>query len=193
MRFDKKQIPNLITTVRILGSVCLLFTKSFSPAFFVIYTICGISDVIDGTVARLMKCESDIGSKLDSIADLIFYGGMFLAILPLLIEKLPLLLWIGAFTVIFIRICSYTLAAIKYHRFASIHSYANKLTGAAVFCIPYFSIWFGVTPICTAVFVISLFATVEELLIHIISKEYNSSVKSIFCLAKIGKSKEQNG
>lgn len=184
MQFDKKMIPNTITSVRIAGSIALLFTRPFSPIFFVVYTICGLSDVIDGTLARLMKCESDLGAKLDSVADLVFYAAMFMKIFPFLLEKLPLILWIGAIAVILIRICSYTVAAIKYHRFASIHSYANKLTGAAVFCIPYLSRFFPITAVCTFVLFIGLFATCEELFIHVFSGRYNPEVKSVFMLKK---------
>ena len=89
----KKSLPNYITFCRIIGSILLLFLKPFSIAFFAIYSICGISDLLDGYIARSTKTTSEFGAKLDSIADLSFYAVMFLKIFPTLIDTLPLWLW----------------------------------------------------------------------------------------------------
>ena len=43
---------NLITGTRILCSIALLFCQTFSPPFFALYIIAGLTDMIDGTVAR---------------------------------------------------------------------------------------------------------------------------------------------
>ena len=43
---------NLITGTRILCSIALLFCPAFSPLFFALYIIAGLTDMIDGTVAR---------------------------------------------------------------------------------------------------------------------------------------------
>ena len=47
-----KHIANIITSCRVLGSILLLFFPAFSVEFYMIYIICGLSDMIDGTVAR---------------------------------------------------------------------------------------------------------------------------------------------
>ena len=71
-----KNIPNFITMLRILGTICLFFVEPFTVAFFVIYSLAGITDVLDGFVARRLKATSEFGAKLDSASDLVFYAAM---------------------------------------------------------------------------------------------------------------------
>ena len=44
-------MANIITGIRIVLSVALLFFPVLSPAFFVLYVVGGLSDMIDGAVA----------------------------------------------------------------------------------------------------------------------------------------------
>ena len=64
-------MANSITGIRIACSIVLLFCPAFSPAFYTLYIIAGVSDMIDGTVARKTGTVSEFGSKLDTVADLI--------------------------------------------------------------------------------------------------------------------------
>ncbi len=171
---------NIITLLRISGTAVLLFLRPFSPAFFVVYTLTGVTDVLDGFVARKTGTASDFGAKLDSVADLIFYGVMLLKIFPVLWDTLPKKIWWGVALVLFLRVCSYTTAAIRYHRFASLHTYLNKLTGASIFCVPYFlPASFGVV-YCFGVCVVALLAVIEELTLHLLPHGYGAGRKSIF-------------
>ena len=40
--------------------------------FYALYTVAGFSDMIDGAVARKTDTVSELGSKLDAIADIVF-------------------------------------------------------------------------------------------------------------------------
>ncbi|MBQ1334162.1 MAG: CDP-alcohol phosphatidyltransferase family protein, partial [Clostridia bacterium] len=62
---------NIITGTRILLSIALLFCKAMSPVFYTLYIAAGISDILDGAIARKTNTVSDFGSKLDTAADLI--------------------------------------------------------------------------------------------------------------------------
>ncbi len=172
-------IPNFITSMRIVGTICLLFLKPFSISFYVVYTLCGLSDVLDGLIARLTKKTTEFGAKLDSVADIMFYAVMLIQIFPVLWGLLPKTIWNIVAGVLLIRCISYITAAIKYKRFASQHTYMNKLTGAAVFSVPYFLTYTGDVIACFAVCVIAGLASLEELLIHLFSKEYKPERKTI--------------
>ena len=63
-----KNLANYISVSRIIMSIMLLITKTFSTTFYIIYIYCGISDMLDGFIARKTKNESKIGAGLDSIA-----------------------------------------------------------------------------------------------------------------------------
>lgn len=67
-----KHLPNVISALRFLGAICLLFFGVESCAFWVIYFVCGLSDMADGYFARKLGCESKTGAILDSLADLVF-------------------------------------------------------------------------------------------------------------------------
>ncbi len=176
---SRKNIPNFITAARIIGTICLLFLDALSIPFYTVYTLAGISDVLDGWTARKLKVSSEFGAKLDSMADLLYYFVMAIKILPLLITKLSSEIWIAVGIILCLRLSSYLIAACKYKRFASLHTYMNKLTGAGVFLIPYTILVPIFIPFCAILSVIAGIASGEELLIHLRNKEYHSNVKSI--------------
>ena len=64
-------VANIITGIRIICSIAILFFPALSPAFYVLYIIAGISDMIDGAVARKTGTVSEFGSKLDTAADFV--------------------------------------------------------------------------------------------------------------------------
>ena len=77
-----KQIANIITGFRILGTIVLLFFPVFSLEFYVSYLFCGFSDMIDGVVARKTNSNSSFGAKFDTVADLVFMIGVCSKLLP---------------------------------------------------------------------------------------------------------------
>lgn len=171
-----KHIPNIITLVRILGTLVLIGTELSSIFFFVVYSICGFSDVLDGWIARKYKLTSELGARLDSIADMMFYFVMLLKMIPYLLEIMPGGFWVAINSVVVVRAISYIVAAIKYKKFASLHTYLNKLTGLSIFVMPYITqfTWFVYYVIGACV--IAVLATLEELFLHITRKEYHANV-----------------
>ena len=53
-----KNTANIITISRIFIAVWLIFIKPLSPCFYILYTVCGLTDTIDGTVARITNTQS---------------------------------------------------------------------------------------------------------------------------------------
>ena len=84
-----------------------MFTKPFSLLFWILYIVCGISDILDGFIARSMKQESEFGAKLDSIADIIFISSVTIVLIPII--KIHYFVWICVVVVIFIRTLSYLI------------------------------------------------------------------------------------
>ena len=179
----KKQVltlPNCITGLRMAGTLCLLFLRPLSPGFYGVYTLAGLTDALDGWIARWTNTASDLGARLDSIADLLFYAVMLAKIFPVLWGLLPAELWYGAAGVLVLRLCAYLTAAIRYRRFASLHTYLNKLTGAGVFAVPYVLAMIWAVPFCWGLCVVAALASLEELLLHLLRREYRANTKSIF-------------
>ncbi|MEM9105725.1 MAG: CDP-alcohol phosphatidyltransferase family protein [Pseudomonadota bacterium] len=88
-------IPNLITLARFLmvpAVIYALLLGAMMPAF-VIFVIAGISDAVDGFIARQFNQHSELGSYLDPIADKLLLVTVFimLAILGFLPQWLVVL------------------------------------------------------------------------------------------------------
>lgn len=132
-----KNLANIITITRIIGTVCLIPLEALSVPFFVVYTWCGLSDVLDGFVARKLNIISDFGSKLDSISDLLFYSTMMIKVWPYLKKYLPSYVWTLMYVVLAIRLVCYLFVGIRYKAFASRHTILNKVTGAFMFALPF--------------------------------------------------------
>lgn len=175
----KAYIPNCITAMRLGGTAVLPFLEPLSAGFYGVYTFCGITDILDGWTARKLKAANELGARLDSIADLLFYAVMLLRLFPILWRTMPSSIWYAVGTVLLLRLFSYGAAAVKYRRFAALHTYLNKLTGALVFAIPYSLRFSFAAAFCRIVCLVAIFATVEELLMHLRGGEYDGSVKSL--------------
>lgn len=77
-------MANLITGCRILCSIVTLFIPALSQKFYVLYLIAGFTDMIDGTVARKTSTVSELGSKLDTVADFVFVAVCLIKLIPIL-------------------------------------------------------------------------------------------------------------
>lgn len=175
-----KNIPNLITISRILGTAVLLVLTPFSGQFFIVYFLCGLSDVLDGIIARKMNMVSKKGQILDSIADVF----MAAALLFLFVPRFQLPLW-GIYWIIIIaviRLASLAIGFIRYRQPAFLHTYANKATGIALFCFPFLYIGLGLYTTTIFVCFIASVSAVEELIINAVSKKLWRDIKSIFSL-----------
>ena len=126
-----------ITLVRIAASVLLFVLPWRSIAFFSVYTVAGLSDALDGWVARKTGTASEFGARLDSAADLFFFGALLVRLLPAHWPVMPRALRGALAVVVFVRLAVYAVAALRYRRFVALHTRLNKLTGAAVFLLPY--------------------------------------------------------
>ena len=85
-------IANAITYCRIIISMLMFLFSVFSPEFYVCYLIAGISDMIDGTIARKLGTSSKFGEKLDTVADFVFATAALFKLLPVM--KISMAIWI---------------------------------------------------------------------------------------------------
>ena len=77
-----KQIPNFLTICRILvifPTLWFLYFSQFREAFYLL-VIAGISDALDGYLARAFDWKTRLGSILDPIADKILIASCFLVL-----------------------------------------------------------------------------------------------------------------
>lgn len=106
----------------------------FSVGFYIAYLLCGMSDMLDGTVARKTSTQSELGSKLDTVADLVFVVAAGFKILPNL--HLSKWLWAWVIAIAMIKIVNMMVGLIYKKKFVSMHTIMNKTTGLILFLLP---------------------------------------------------------
>ncbi len=172
-------IPNCITALRIVGTLAMIFTKPFTWVFYAVHFLTGVTDALDGFLARKLKVSSEFGAKLDSVADVFFTVTVIIKILPALLDILPTFVWYLAGVIVILRIASYVASAVKFRKIASLHTVLNKITGFMVFSVPYFIHTPIITVLCTVICIMGIISNVEDFIIHLNKKEYSTDVKTI--------------
>ena len=127
-------MANFITGLRIVFSVVLLFCPVFSPAFYALYIAAGVTDMIDGAVARKTGTVSEFGAKLDTTADFVLVVVCLIKLLPVLHVPAWLYIWIAI--IAFIKVANIAAGYIRQKEFLSVHSIMNKVTGGLLFVFP---------------------------------------------------------
>lgn len=127
-------MANVITCIRIICSFALLLCPVFSVPFYTLYLIAGFSDMIDGTVARKTDTASELGSKLDTVADLVLVIVCLIRLLPVLDFETWMFIWIGIIAII--KVINILSGIIVQKRFVTVHSVMNKIAGALLFILP---------------------------------------------------------
>ena len=155
-----KNIANYITISRIILSILLLATKAFSIPFYIIYIYCGISDMLDGLIARKSKIESELGARLDSVADIIFVIVSMIKIIPIMNLSKVIIIWLVL--IILIKLVNFICCYIYYKKIVFPHTIANKITGFILFVAPF--IIFNTDSIILEIIICSIatFAAVQE-------------------------------
>ena len=171
---------DILTLLRMVGTALLAALKPLSGGFFFLYALTGVTDVLDGWIARKTNTESDFGARLDSAADLLFYAVMLLRVFPALWQALPGSIWYAVAFIVLVRLAAYLTAAVKYRRFASLHTYLNKFTGFAVFLIPFWLLTDYAPVFCWSASAVAMVSSLEELVLHLQSRVYNPNTKSFF-------------
>lgn len=115
-------------------SIWMLFLPAFSHQFYLLYLLCGFTDMIDGTIARKAKSVTAFSSALDSVADFVFVVAALIKLLPTL--NIPILLWSCIFVIALVKIINLTLGFLQNRRLTFEHTAMNKLTGFLLFVLP---------------------------------------------------------
>ena len=153
-------MANTITFFRIAASIVLLFCPVFSPAFYVFYIAAGLSDMLDGFVARKTDTVSKLGARLDTMADFVFVVVCLIKLLPILSIPAWLYIWIGIIALI--KVVNIVSGFAVQKRFVAVHSAMNKATGALLFLLP---LTISTVPVKTSVIVVcaaATFAAIQE-------------------------------
>ena len=155
-----KRIPDLLSMSRIVLCLPLLIVDAMTIPFWVIYLIAGLTDILDGFLARRWGVESKFGARLDSLADFVFVLVVGYKLFPWL--RLPATLWMMIGLIALVKVINAISSFMVKHRIEFLHTKANKLTGFLLFIgmmtvgQSYF------IPVAWVIACIALFAAIQE-------------------------------
>lgn len=124
-----------ISFFRLFCGIALLFCPLPSGLFYAVYTLGGISDALDGFVARRFVGETERGKTLDTVADAVFFAAMLIKLLGA--ARLPLWLLVWLCVVAVIKCINVVSAYMICGHFVAAHTVLNKLTGVLLFVLPF--------------------------------------------------------
>ncbi len=182
----KKYAANIITSMRIAMGIALFFVKPLSKAFYALYLICGLTDFIDGPIARATKNTTVIGAQLDTAGDVVMYLALFHAMLSAQILPKWAIYWLIAAAILFL--ISGIIARIKYGHFCFPHTLVGKSMGLIAFAFPLVYLFVNDAMINIYLFLACMtltWAAIESIIIHVCSKELNIDVRSLLELMKL--------
>ncbi len=156
----KKQIANIITLCRILGSIELLFCPVFSDSFYGLYIFCGLTDMVDGTIARKTGAASSFGARLDTVADSLLVIASFAKILPVI--RIPVWIWVWAAVIAVVKLVNLVWGILGRKQMPSLHTIANKVTGLCLFLLPLTMSFVDLRYTAPVVCVIATIAAIQE-------------------------------
>ncbi len=175
-----KRLPNILSAVRLILSVALFFLSGCKVVWFVLFIVCGITDILDGIIARVWNAVTPLGARLDSIADTVF----FCAVAISLFIQIPAkgIVYGFACVIIAVRLVNLFIGRLKFDRWGGIHTAGNKWAGVLFFVCAFFCM---LTQEYIAIFTeiilaVTLLAALEEMMILLTAKEYEENRRSFF-------------
>ena len=172
----KKHIANIITGSRIACSLPLLFIPLTSAWFYVLYLLCGLSDMIDGTVARRTSSANEFGARLDTVSDFVFMSVALIKFLPHLHISVWLWIWIGVIAMM--KLGNVVLGFVCTKKFVSPHTVLNKIAGLLLFLLPVTISFVDLTYTLPIVCTIATVAAIHEVYYTYSEKKYDTRNKT---------------
>ena len=195
-----KNLPNCVSALRLLLCTGIIFSSIFGETFsiltMIMYVVAGISDMVDGPLARRIKDgRSELGATLDSIGDLF----MIAVSIAFFIPAMGLWGFIGTLYIVAISfklIVPSLVGALRFKEFISLHTYTFKALVIFMFSIPIiFYVLFRLDVaaetfinVYSLVIVIAAFIFItEEIIILLATNRPCRDIKSVFSIRKFNR------
>jgi CDP-diacylglycerol--glycerol-3-phosphate 3-phosphatidyltransferase len=148
--------------------------------FAILFCISVVTDALDGLIARLFHMQTDVGARLDSIADNGLFISAFLGLLKFKSTEMQAH-WVG-FSLFFglFAVCI-LLSLVRFRRMPSLHLYSWKIGGyiQGIFMFTTFAFGFKAW-LFYAMLAWSIPAFVEHIIIQLTIKQMQTNAKGLY-------------
>lgn len=145
MNYLKKNIryvPNALSVIRIVLDVSLLYFAVYTPwwVFSLAYLAAGLTDVLDGRIARKYKVESSLGSKLDAWGDTLLFLSAFISMaflvkLEVNVLRCALILSVA----VLYKMANVVVTRVRFKEWNMMHTFMNRVVFVSLyFYVPIF-------------------------------------------------------
>jgi CDP-diacylglycerol--glycerol-3-phosphate 3-phosphatidyltransferase len=179
---SKLNLPNLLSAYRLLVVPVILGTIGYGhrTAFFTLISVSLVTDILDGWVARHFHLETELGARLDSLADDATYFAAFLGLVVLE----PDFVWAhrAAFGLLLLcELLPLALSLARFGRSTSLHLYSSRVTGYAqgILIFSYFLLGYHASYFYLTV-AISGLNCLEKVAILLVVPELRSNARGLY-------------
>ena len=179
-----KYVPNTLSSLRILLAASLFFIPALSPLFLIVYSAAGVTDLIDGPIARKFNATTKIGANLDGIADYFFVAAALITIIPALDFNTRSIVIVIGFVVL--KVIGMIVGYVHYRQLMMMHTYASK--GGALFALLFpliLQTGLGENTIMLFLGIVVYLFLLEEIAINIVMPKPKRDIKGIYEAVRI--------
>lgn len=179
-------VPNALSAYRLVALPFIIASIFYGNKnlFITLITVNLITDFLDGFIARTFHLETELGAKLDSLADMGTYISAVAGMLVLEKEFVnnhtnALVLLISLY------LLPYVISFLRFRQLNSFHLYSSKVVAyiQGIFIITYF-IWGYLDWYFYFMIIASCASYIEEILIVVLIKKLRSNLKSVYHFMK---------
>ena len=131
----KRHPANIITCCRITAAAWLFSFSELSWGFMALFIFCGVSDMLDGPVARSSGTASPAGARLDTLGDGLTYAALFRIMLRQRLLPPGIVGWMGA--ALLLQLLAALLGLGRGRGFCFRHTFSSKIMGFALFLLAF--------------------------------------------------------
>lgn len=180
-----KHVPNALSVTRIILALSLLIIPALTPLFLIIYTIAGITDMIDGPIARKFNVTSSLGANLDGTADYTFVAVGIVRIVPELLRNgglSPVLVAIIVIMLVIMKGAGMAVGYIRYKQLMMMHTYGAKTGAMLAFLFTPFLFITGIDVnfLASLLGIYVFLFLAEEIVINLVMPEPNRDVVGLY-------------
>ncbi len=183
-----KTIPNLLSLSRLVLMPAMLIPSFYvnddhqaRMVFLGMFILIGVTDKLDGTIARYLNQTSHLGAKLDTMADMVFYPLIALWLYrfsPQVVEGW----WYLVYVLMALFFIKMVLGKQKFGEIPVFHTIGGKTFAASLYFFMIIAILYPdlASQVFPVLCVIGYFNQIEEMYIFITRDSVDENIRSVF-------------